>query len=495
MTKSLSKAIALATLVGVSASAHAVNVNHDGLGEVLLYSLYTSEEGNVTNINITNTTGEAKAVKVRFLEGQNSQEVLDFNLFLSEYDQWSGAVTQTADGAKLITADKSCTAPAIPAGGIEFRDYVYSGELNDGPSDGGETTLARTRVGHIEVIEMGVLDETVMINDKGFVATSGGTSIVELVTADHSKAGQAPAGCGTIRTMYETGVWSDEDTVQTGFFQADDLEHKVTGGLYGSAEILNIEASTQMAYDALAIDNFIAEDGELADSIHAFPGTLDPSLTTGKSNFAVFKNGDFADMGNSRDAVSAILMKKSISNNYVLDEGRGSETNWVVTFPTKRLHVFDVGSTALAPFKKVWAGAEPNAKSCHEVKVKYWDNEEYSQSSGDIDFSPSLPGKKNALCYETNILTFNKAKVLGGEFVSYNVNLPQPDFKYGWMNIAFDGYTLPVPSTTDEVVEGLPVIGFSAVTIKNNKAQNGVMNNYGSSTDHKADTTHDAINL
>ncbi len=35
--------------------------------------------------------GNAKSVKVRFLEGENSREVMDFNLFLSPSEVWSNA--------------------------------------------------------------------------------------------------------------------------------------------------------------------------------------------------------------------------------------------------------------------------------------------------------------------------------------------------------------------------------------------------------------------
>lgn len=86
MKKNLPQAIALAASLGMAASAHAVNVNQDGLGQVLLYPVYTTEEGNFTNIHVTNTTDRIKAVKVRFVEGMNSQEVLDFNLYLSPND-------------------------------------------------------------------------------------------------------------------------------------------------------------------------------------------------------------------------------------------------------------------------------------------------------------------------------------------------------------------------------------------------------------------------
>lgn len=470
MTKSLAKAIALATVLGASASAHAINVNQDGLGEVLLYSLYTAEEGNITNVSVTNTTGEAKAVKVRFVEGQNSHEVLDFNLYLSAYDQWSGAVTLTENGAKLITADKSCTAPAIPAGGVEFRNGAYK-------NDGGEQSLARTRVGHLEVIEMGVLD----------------TALAALVTADHTTPGSAPADCAGLRAQFSTGVWKTGALgLNTGFKDAATVKaENLNGGLFGSATILNIENSTQISYDAVAIDNFLDDDLDGPQPSHTNTGSLTPSLKDGNNSFANFKNGSELEFADSAQAISALLMKESISNEYVLDEARGSETNWVITFPTKRLHVDAASASGIEPFVNPWE----DGKSCHEVDLANWDNEEYAGAPADLDFSPAPPGVTSSLCYETNILTFNDAKVLGGEFVSYNVNLQQPAFRFGWMNMGFsaDGttaYSLD-DVTGSETVLGLPAIGFSAVTIKNNNAANGVMNNYGSSTTHKAKTTLD----
>ncbi len=471
MTKSLAKAIALATVLGASASAHAINVNHDGLGEVLLYSLYTTEEGNVTTINITNTTDQAKAVKVRFLEGQNSQEVLDFNLYLSANDQWSGAITQTANGAKIITADKSCTAPVIPAAGVEFRNTQYLG-------DGGHQSLKRTRVGHIEMIEMGVLD----------------TAMAALVTADHSKSGAAgtqPADCNGLRAQFTSGIWATD--IEDGFIApALVKEGDLNGGLYGSASILNIEGSTQISYDALALDNFMDDTANGPKILHSKTGSVEPGLNDGGNNFATFKNGDENEFNNPASAISALLMKESISNDYVLDEGRGSETNWVITFPTKRFHVDSASTANLPPFVNAWKAGQ----SCHEVAIKNWDNEEFAGTPGDLDFSPSLPGATSSLCYETNILTFNEAKMLGGEFVSYNLNLDQPDFQFGWLNMGFTSdsgtaYQLVAKDDADVVIKGLPAVGFSAVTVKNNKAANGVMNNYGSSTNHKAKTTLD----
>jgi hypothetical protein len=113
----------LAGAVGIVGSAQAVNINPDGLGEVLIYPYYTTNGGNVTLLSVVNTTSKAKAVKVRFLEGQNSREVLDFNLYMSKYDVWTAALVlaPSKDFAgievpmvpTMVTKDNSCTVPYI----------------------------------------------------------------------------------------------------------------------------------------------------------------------------------------------------------------------------------------------------------------------------------------------------------------------------------------------------------------------------------------------
>src|SRR5947209_2227238 len=77
-------------------SAMAVQLGTDGRGDVLLYPYTTRADaaGNAyaTLLSVVNPTVSAKAVRVRFLEGKNSRPVFDFNLFLSPFDVWTGAV-------------------------------------------------------------------------------------------------------------------------------------------------------------------------------------------------------------------------------------------------------------------------------------------------------------------------------------------------------------------------------------------------------------------
>src|SRR6185369_5667400 len=98
--------------VGASTSTHAVHINPDGLGQVLIFPYYTARAGQFTAIQIVNTQNNTKAVKVRFLEGKNGREVLDFNLFMSPNDAWTGAIVATSDGAKFVSNDNSCVAPS-----------------------------------------------------------------------------------------------------------------------------------------------------------------------------------------------------------------------------------------------------------------------------------------------------------------------------------------------------------------------------------------------
>ena len=107
----------LAGAAGIVGSAQAVNINPDGLGQVLIYPYYTVNGGNQTTLSVVNTTDRGKAVKVRFLEGENSQEVLDFNLYMSQWDVWTAVIYDNAGTPTMATSDTTCTVPYIYAFG------------------------------------------------------------------------------------------------------------------------------------------------------------------------------------------------------------------------------------------------------------------------------------------------------------------------------------------------------------------------------------------
>ena len=472
MKKSLTQAIALATAIGASASAFAVNVNQDGQGQVLLYPVYTAENGNVTAVSVTNTTDQIKAVKVRFVEGMNSAEVLDFNLYLSPYDVWSGAVVATDTGAKLVTQDNSCTAGKIPAAGQNFVNFAYGSGLAKDTVDPKFHGTDRARVGHLEIIEMGEIDPA-------FVLTPGVTAGQAII---HSKGANAvPGNCDAVRAAWLTGgVWTTSSSA--GMYAPE-------GGLYGTAAVVNVDAGWQSSYDAVAIDAFAG----LAD-LHNKPGSVLPSLKSGVNTVA-FKDGTTATVAaGTSDAVSAVLMKESIQNDYIVGAGLNAQTDMVITFPTKREYV---NGPVRAPFTVSWNPA--TAQACEKIAVDYYDNEENSLQLEESQFSPQ-PEIDNtiSLCHETNVFSISGSEVLGGAFVKHNLALDSA-FTQGWINVDFTAQAGMVPGARElalvghptlGALKGLPVIGNSVIVTQNGDV-GGLLSNYAATFDHKAKTTLD----
>lgn len=436
MKKKLLTTAMLAALGGVG-TAHAVHVNPDGLGQVLLFPYYTVQNGFVTSVHITNTTSVTKAVKVRFLEGKNSREVLDFNLYLSPEDVWAGQIIGDETGAaRLITNDTSCITPrALANGGEPFRDFEYEDDSVD--------DIERTREGYVEVIEMGVLNPDV---------TPGSWAV-------HDSDG-VPDDCAALR--------SNESAAVPGSISAP------TGGLFGSGHLINVNGGIRTSYDALAIDDFST------GSLWTTPGSLSPSLED-VDTAADLLDGDelYADLipafgRPDVDLVSVLLMKAAISNEYAIDAFRSSKTDWVITFPTKRFYVNQASALNLTPFAEFWD--ESTSESCDVINFEYWDREEQSEVPQGGDFSPTPETPDFELCNEVNTLTIHRSgtdasdsALFGAQYTNAGLEL-QPDFDAGWMRIGFtDTPQFMVMNNADgeHTFGGLPVIGFAAMSAIN----------------------------
>lgn len=440
--------------VGIANMSGAVNLNPDGLGQTLIYPYYTVRDGYDTLVSVVNTTGQVKAVKVRFLEGKNSREVLDFNLYLSPFDIWTAAVVEDGTGGRMVTEDNSCTVPPIPAEGQPFLNFAYAG-------DSGGDTLDRTREGYLEMIEMGVV-------------TNGGSA--PWATFATHVAG-VPADCGALVASWINGVWASN---------ASDGMEPPTGGLFGGASVINVEGGIDGGYNADALDAFSAQEQ------HTSPGSVLPSLNSANSGFGtvqsiVFDNGSVvtSEWNRGADAVSAIYMHDRIMNEFILDEATLSGTDWVVTFPTKRFYVdpFSSGSPdPVPPFTTVFP---PSGTACEVVSLNIWDREERT-TIGEINFSPLPPEGANVLCFEVNVLTFDNSDVLGS---TLSENVPSQGFENGWLRVSFQEPGNQMTSADGDTYFGLPVTGFALQTFTNGTLDLGegpVLSNYAGLFDHRA---------
>jgi hypothetical protein len=178
------------------------------------------------------------------------------------------------------------------------------------------------------------------------------------------------------------------------------------------------------------------------------------------------------------DPVSAVLMHDHIMNEFVLDAGTHSGTDWVVTMPTKRFYVANGTGTPARLFQRNFNKTDG---ACDDVDLNIYDREEDTTSTP-IDFSPPPPSLSNAICWEANVITFNNSNLLG----SANSANISTDFENGWLDIGFFPstvtgavHTLPNDATivTDIFANstvgpatyvGLPVVGFAIETFQNN---------------------------
>lgn len=501
------KLLTTAVLAGLASTAGAVNVNPDGLGQVALFPYYTVQDGASTLIYITNTTSTGKIVKVRFLEGKNSREVLDFNLYLSKNDIWTGAVVEDGTGAKIITTDNSCTVPAIPKpAGEPFRNLLFD--------DGEDTTLARTREGHFEVIEMGTMSDALDTAFAGAAAPVAGnqTPFKPNAWAQHNSSG-VPFSCTNL-----ADAWDVANNWGNGAI-GDEAVGLNSGGLYAGAFIVNGAGGTGNQYNATMLDSF-----NTVSVLHSEPGDTRPNLTDANPpNSIVFNNGVVvasAWAGSTPsaglNAVTATLMHQSVLNEYSVETSLSASTDWVITHPTKAEYVPHpgvVGAWAtIPPFTTrfgVGLGGTPQRNgalnpittvvpttggACEVISLGIWDREERTTTTG-LSFSPRQPGGSNSLCWETNVITFDNTDALGSVGLRLNVNVPTSfPVKNGWMRLTFSdpGHTLT--STDGDIYGGLPTIGFAVENFVNGNVTAGVLANYGVSFDHRFTRSISAVN-
>jgi len=500
----------LAGAAGIVGSAQAVNINPDGLGQVLIYPYYTTNGGNQTLLSVVNTSDEAKAVKVRFKEGKNSREVLDFNLYLSAWDVWTAALYDDAGTPTLTTADTSCTVPYIYGNG-GVQEFLPWGMNDTGVADE-YGPIERATEGYFEMIDMGVLT-----GDSAAAAT-------------HDYETGEPADCSVL-----VDAWTvfDDKTNDQGYWLDDPLVdiEAPTGGLFGGASIIRVSAGHMYSYDAKAINDFATTSTPNFQPLHNAPGDSSPSLNSGDvMNGDIFYAGDALNSGTLTrgvDAISYVFMHDQVMNEYTTEALVGAGTEWVLTFPTKSFYVYaeESGSEdAIPPFTTTWDGEG----ACEVVTLDtIWNREEKTIVNPVIPgeevppiVSPAPPGTIDpenpiipfTLCYETSVIRFigeldvipdgAPTPILGSKN-SHSINNGDLGFQYGWARLGMDDFpfdydengTVDCDSDFQGTecfsrgslggLEGLPVTGFAVQRFINAFSGPGLLANYGGTFQHK----------
>jgi hypothetical protein len=502
--------LALAIALAIAPPAHSLSLQAGGMGQVLIYPYYTVNRNQQTVVSVVNTTNRVKAMKVRFLEGRNGKPVLDFNLYLSPFDVWTG--TLGAGGstgvATLDTSDRSCTVPRLSSPTL-FRatNYISANQDWDQATTPASLvallgSLERTREGHLEMIEMGQLQT--------------GTRSTQLAEeATHNAAG-IPINCQAL-----VNAWTAPAGGWVANFRADiDIP---SGGLYGAAAIVDAANGTLVGYQADAIEGFYTNTAE-PGFLHRSPLLPEPDLGDADNGAGLIDVRLFAvievtqsvpsrqktrttDQPYSYDAVSLLYMHDAIYNEFVTDTALGAASEWVVTYPTKSAYV-DTGASGVVrrPFTDPF---RDNGSACEAMTISYWNREEQVPGSvpGSVDFDPPPPGGSNvpALCTQVNVIAFNQpavasggpSAVLGSRLVNgiRTVTVIGALYTTGWTRMAFDNPLVVGPqnfldnrlnqSTGGRVLAGLPVTGFWAANYTRTTSNAGILANYSGAVRHR----------
>ncbi|MDP9141149.1 MAG: hypothetical protein M3O62_10195 [Pseudomonadota bacterium] len=219
---------AIAAVAGAlfSHNASAVNIANEGIGEVAISPFYTTRDGWQSTINLINTQDVPVAVKIRFHEGLNSRDVLDFTVLLSAFDVFTGVVREGAGGTPVfvnidqanVNGLKTCTVPnttdALNGGGegieVPLSRGGFAGPDSTGVdnADGGPETSDRLREGYIEFIVMGYADQDYGIDPSAALIVAdpidSGTYAGLSAAAKRNFIGRAieDHDCPTLRTAF-----------------------------------------------------------------------------------------------------------------------------------------------------------------------------------------------------------------------------------------------------------------------------------------------------
>jgi hypothetical protein len=399
---------AMTGTLGGATAASDLALNGDGTGHILLVPYFSTQSGNATLINLVNTnTTIAKAVKVRFRGAANSDDIFDFQVFLSPGDVWTANVSKGADGRSVLTTgDASCTKPAKAT--LNATPFVTSRLDSTLTAD---QKANGTREGYIEIFTMADIPKASnaaatkdgVDNTKAGVIAAGDNP---LYTAVKHVSGVAPCTGAAWTALDGDGVGGGADIMTWNAAAATNSANSFglvppTTGLMANWTIINTVGAAAWSGEAFAIESragapAVAANGNVVywpqtgfapTNVNFY--TADPLLRSGAAAvgrvYSVDAAGttytaasvalpavtagdyDLPDVSTPYTAtatpaaaavtdpllqarsVTAAIAATSATNEFLTTSSISAATDWVFSMPTRRYNVaFAYGFTASA---------------------------------------------------------------------------------------------------------------------------------------------------
>lgn len=456
-------------------TATELRVSPNGIGHFLLVPYYTVQGGNTTLINIVNTdTQNGKAVKVRFRGASNSDDVFDFQVFLSPSDVWTASLGMNVNGlAQLHTDDLSCTKPS--KANINATPFVTQ-RLDTSLSS---ADLAnQTREGYVEIFTMADIPS--------------GTSLFTAIK--HVPNGAPPCGSGTQAGV--TAAWNALDTDLAGLSAATSagLNFPSTG-LMGGWIILNVnDAGAWSQIDTAIVANIdptlrTPATGNLVyfpqtqiGFSNLAPYTADPYLLANPGVAAMYDIPDFsvpylsntATPSLSVSALTSAIATTKVYNEFLTKSSINSTTDWTLSMPTRRYWVaYDYALSSIEynlSAQNTWFTSANITQIANQLCVTGITPTSYDQEENTPAGSGTIisPGKAGLLvfCGEANVMSVNNGEHAGATGL---ITTPSGVLKATVARSAIDnGYTagwiaLSTPGISKTNSVGLPILGDEVV--------------------------------
>ena len=494
-----------------TATAAEVRLTPGAVGHMLFTPYYSTAGSNGTLFNITNTDGvNGKAVKVRFRGAANSDDVLDFTLFLSPGDVWSASVTAGSDGrATISTSDKSCTIPDASQWPARFSDLRLPTYISE------EAKNANANEGYIEVLNMADIPPTLLSDGIAGTVTAGLTAgkANPIYTNIKHVAGVAPCSAVAFQDLLSTVVAAN-GSVAEGYGLA-----VPSGGLMGSWALFNQAELAVYSGNMTAVvasNGSTSTDGVTPVSVNGLINfapqvpvpvgtsvrtlTGDPLLAANLVQPLWFDLPDMSTaiattyLGNApwqASRLSTALGRTAVLNDYIATAAGAPvpmQTDWVVSQPTRRYHAaVDYGTSATAA-RIAW-NDQQTVSSSAVVFSSPVDNRYDVLSLSSTEFGPQAcvlagfgstdreerinvaggsfsPGVTAPYCGEVFTVQFGATSVLQAAVTKRKVN---PVSDAGWASLTLMGSNR------------LPIVGYAATSLKNTV----IGGNYGMTLPHR----------
>ena len=512
--------------IGGATAGSDLFLNGDGVGHILMVPYFTAQADNSTLINLVNTdTINGKAVKVRFRGAGNSDDIYDFQVFMSPGDVWSASISKGADGrAKFTTTDATCSKPSASV--LNNTSFVTA-RLDPTLTADGKANA--TREGYVEIFNMAdipkrdaasleiahpyqpattnqagpdvdadaVNDLYQAIKHVSSVAPCSGAAWSALDTTNLANAAAAKAAGLLPPSTGLVGNWTIINVVSAAAWSGAAVA--VQSGANALTPVLGNVVYWPQTADAVGatIDNYTADPLLRSTAVYRNNGAYAADATPGvaaayydlpdlSTSYSAFGAGNaLVQAANITNAIAAT----SATNEFLTNTAINASTDWVFSMPSRRYSTaldyaaiaagddgrrfsdlfgpLGVNTVAAGTFTQAYFNAANTLVTSRiicvkNITIKVYDREENTLTgSTDVVVSPSTPADPLSFCGEDSVLSVNNGGIQASGTGALKAAVAVKDLDVTYR----DGWMkLTTPAATALPagwVAGLPVLGAS----------------------------------